>query len=53
MFANIWGEEGVTHMIQLLSTELQTSIQLMGANDVSKINSTYINTKLVESMWAQ
>ncbi|TFK47154.1 FMN-dependent alpha-hydroxy acid dehydrogenase [Heliocybe sulcata] len=53
MFANIWGEEGVTHMIQLLSTELQTSMQLMGANDVSQINSTYINTKLVESMWLQ
>lgn len=53
MFANIWGEEGVSRMIDLLSTELKTSMQLMGVNDVSKIDDTYINTKLVENNYIQ
>ncbi|EIN05302.1 FMN-dependent alpha-hydroxy acid dehydrogenase [Punctularia strigosozonata HHB-11173 SS5] len=51
MFANIWGEEGVTHMIDLLKTELSTSMQLMGASDVTALNSSYVNTKWVEQQY--
>lgn len=43
MYANIWGEEGVTKMIDMLATELNTTMQLMGASDTSKLNSSYVS----------
>ncbi|KAK0199479.1 FMN-dependent alpha-hydroxy acid dehydrogenase [Desarmillaria ectypa] len=51
IFANIWGEEGVSRMIEMLQTELKTTMQLMGKNKVANINSSYVNTKLVESVY--
>ncbi|KAK0466933.1 FMN-dependent alpha-hydroxy acid dehydrogenase [Desarmillaria tabescens] len=44
------GEEGVLRMIDILRTELETTMQLMGENKVKNINSTYINTKLVDAL---
>ncbi|KAF7982064.1 hypothetical protein HWV62_30354 [Athelia sp. TMB] len=53
MFSNLYGAEGVARMIYLLQTELGTTMKLMGQSDVTKIvgNSTFINTKLVESQY--
>ncbi|KAG7445024.1 FMN-dependent alpha-hydroxy acid dehydrogenase [Guyanagaster necrorhizus] len=51
IFANIWGEEGVSRMIEMLQTEFETTMQLMGESKVANINSSYINTKLVESVY--
>ncbi|SJL04051.1 related to CYB2-lactate dehydrogenase cytochrome b2 [Armillaria ostoyae] len=51
IFANIWGEEGVSRMIEMLQTELETTMQLMGESNVANINSSYVNTKLVESIY--
>lgn len=51
IYANIWGEEGVSRMIEMLQTELETTMQLMGESKVYNINSTYVNTKLVESIY--
>ncbi|KAK7061060.1 hypothetical protein VNI00_000795 [Paramarasmius palmivorus] len=48
MFANIWGEEGVSKMIDLLATELRTTMLLMGESNSNNINASYVNTKLVE-----
>ncbi|KAK0214797.1 FMN-dependent alpha-hydroxy acid dehydrogenase [Armillaria fumosa] len=51
IYANIWGEEGVSRMIEMLQTELETTMQLMGESKVYNINSSYVNTKLVESIY--
>ncbi|PBK99731.1 FMN-dependent alpha-hydroxy acid dehydrogenase [Armillaria gallica] len=51
IFANIWGEVGVSRMIEMLQTELETTMQLMGESKVANINSSYVNTKLVESIY--
>ncbi|KAK0213430.1 FMN-dependent alpha-hydroxy acid dehydrogenase [Desarmillaria ectypa] len=51
IFANIWGEEGVSRMIGMLRTELETTMKLMGESKVADINSSYVNTKLVESVY--
>ncbi|KAL0575289.1 hypothetical protein V5O48_006690 [Marasmius crinis-equi] len=48
MYANIWGEDGVLRMIDLLETELRTTMLLMGESNVNNINSSFINTKLIE-----
>jgi isopentenyl diphosphate isomerase/L-lactate dehydrogenase-like FMN-dependent dehydrogenase len=53
MFANIWGEDGVTHMIDLLRTELNTTMQLMGANDVNTLNSSFVRVPPVSELVAQ
>lgn len=50
MFANVWGEEGVLRMINILKAELETTIQLMGESKVKNINSSYVNTRLVEAL---
>ncbi|KAK7046533.1 FMN-dependent alpha-hydroxy acid dehydrogenase [Favolaschia claudopus] len=44
MFANIWGEAGVSRMIDLFSQEMKTSMQLMGVSDVRQLNTSYVNT---------
>ncbi len=43
MFANVWGEEGVLRMIEILKAELETSMQLMGESKVRNINSSYVS----------
>ncbi|KAI5367632.1 putative FMN-dependent dehydrogenase, alpha-hydroxy acid dehydrogenase, FMN-dependent [Septoria linicola] len=50
MFANIYGEEGVTKLIEILMEELRTTMQLMGESDVNAYrgNTTFVNTKQVE-----
>ncbi|KAK0214835.1 FMN-dependent alpha-hydroxy acid dehydrogenase [Armillaria fumosa] len=50
MFMNVWGEEGVLRMIEILKAELQTTMQLMGESKVKNINSSYVNTKLVDAL---
>ncbi|KAJ7129075.1 FMN-dependent alpha-hydroxy acid dehydrogenase [Mycena filopes] len=47
MFANIWGEAGVSRMIDLFAQEMATSMQLMGVADVTQLNTSYVNTKKV------
>lgn len=50
MFANVFGEEGVSKMIAILKEELKTTMQLMGESDVNAYrgNGTFVNTKAVE-----
>ena len=43
IFANVWGEEGVLKMINLLETELRTTMLLMGESNVNNINSSYVS----------
>lgn len=43
IFANIWGEVGVSRMIEMLQTELETTMQLMGESKVANINSSYVS----------
>ncbi|KAK0188614.1 FMN-dependent alpha-hydroxy acid dehydrogenase [Armillaria mellea] len=50
MFANVWGEEGVLRMIEILKAELETTMQLMGESKARNINSSYVNTKLVDAL---
>jgi isopentenyl diphosphate isomerase/L-lactate dehydrogenase-like FMN-dependent dehydrogenase len=42
MFANIWGEAGVSRLINLFSQEMKTSMQLMGVANVNQLNSSYV-----------
>lgn len=51
VFANVYGDAGVDRMIDLLSTELATTMALIGANTPDELNDDYINTKLVEQMY--
>ncbi|KAJ8095251.1 hypothetical protein PM082_010474 [Marasmius tenuissimus] len=48
IFANIWGEDGVLKMIDLLETEFRTTMLLMGESDSNNIDASYINTNQVE-----
>ncbi|KAF2998751.1 hypothetical protein G7054_g11945 [Neopestalotiopsis clavispora] len=50
MFANVFGQEGVEAMLDILRTELVTEMQLLGQTDVDKWrgNTSFINTKRVE-----
>ena len=50
MFANIYGEEGVTKMISILTEELKTTMELMGQSDIDgyRGNTTFLNTRQVE-----
>lgn len=50
MFANVFGEEGVSKMIAILMEELETTMQLMGESDVDgyRGNGTFVNTNAVE-----
>ncbi|KAF7321683.1 FMN-dependent alpha-hydroxy acid dehydrogenase [Mycena kentingensis (nom. inval.)] len=53
MFANIWGEAGVSRMIDLFAQELLTSLRLMGVSDVKDLNLSYastVNTNQIVSM---
>ena len=45
MFANAYGEEGVTKMIDILRTELTTTMALMGQSDISGYlgNTTFVS----------
>ncbi|KAJ7487916.1 FMN-dependent alpha-hydroxy acid dehydrogenase [Mycena latifolia] len=47
MFANIWGEAGVSRLIDLFSQEMATSMQLMGVSDVNQLNTSYVNTNQI------
>ncbi|KAJ6613195.1 FMN-dependent alpha-hydroxy acid dehydrogenase [Mycena sp. CBHHK59/15] len=47
MFANIWGEAGVTRLIELFAAEMATSMQLMGVADVAQLNTSYVNTNQI------
>ncbi|KAJ7686173.1 FMN-dependent alpha-hydroxy acid dehydrogenase [Mycena rosella] len=50
MFANIWGEEGVSRLISLFAQEMATSMQLMGVADVSQLNTSYHSDALAWSL---
>lgn len=43
MYSNIWSEDGVTKMISMLATEVNTTMQLMGVERPSQLNSTYVS----------
>jgi len=43
MYANIWGEDGVSKMIDMMKTELGTTMQLMGESRTSKIKLSYVS----------
>ncbi|KAJ6484466.1 FMN-dependent alpha-hydroxy acid dehydrogenase [Mycena vitilis] len=47
MFANIWGEAGVSRLIDLFAQEMSTSMQLMGVADVHQLNTSYVNTNQI------
>ncbi|KAF7350294.1 FMN-dependent alpha-hydroxy acid dehydrogenase [Mycena venus] len=47
MFANIWGEAGVSRLIDLFSQEMKTSMQLMGVSNVNQLNTSYVNTNAI------
>jgi isopentenyl diphosphate isomerase/L-lactate dehydrogenase-like FMN-dependent dehydrogenase len=42
-WSNIYGQEGVEHMITMMKQELLTTMQLLGANDVSKLDRSYVS----------
>ncbi|KAJ7072181.1 FMN-dependent alpha-hydroxy acid dehydrogenase [Mycena amicta] len=44
MYANCYGEAGVSRMIDLFAQELYTSMQLMGVSNVNQLNTTYVST---------
>jgi isopentenyl diphosphate isomerase/L-lactate dehydrogenase-like FMN-dependent dehydrogenase len=46
MFANIWGEAGVSRLIDLFSQEMATSLQLMGVSNVNQLNTSYVRSCL-------
>ncbi|KAH8196254.1 hypothetical protein TruAng_009579 [Truncatella angustata] len=50
MFANIFGQEGVEAMLDILNSELVTEMQNLGQVDVNKWrgNTSFINTRKVE-----
>ncbi|EUC56370.1 FMN-dependent dehydrogenase, partial [Rhizoctonia solani AG-3 Rhs1AP] len=48
MFANIWGQAGVDKLISILATELSTEMKLIGVTSLAEINSTVVNTKIIE-----
>ncbi|CAK4029990.1 FMN-dependent alpha-hydroxy acid dehydrogenase [Lecanosticta acicola] len=50
MYANIYGEEGVTKMIEILRQELETTMALMGQSNVDDLrgNTSFINTRQIE-----
>lgn len=50
MYANVFGQEGVSKMIEILREELKTELSLIGQSHVDGLrgNSSYINTKRVE-----
>ncbi|KAJ7466754.1 FMN-dependent alpha-hydroxy acid dehydrogenase [Mycena galericulata] len=47
MFANIWGEAGVSRLIDLFGQEMATSMQLMGVENVNQLNTSYVNTNQI------
>jgi hypothetical protein len=49
MYVNIWDEDGVSKMIQMMKTELETTMQLLGKNHASRINSSCVSCRLLHS----
>ncbi|CAE6442003.1 unnamed protein product [Rhizoctonia solani] len=49
MFANIWGEAGVDKLISILTTELSSEMKLIGVTSLLEVNSTVVNTKIIEN----
>lgn len=49
MFANIYGEEGVTKVIDILTEELETTMRLAGESDVTAYvgNQTFVSSLVV------
>ena len=50
MYANIFGEEGVTRMLDIIRQEMITEMKLMGQSDIDRWfgNTTFLNTRQVE-----
>lgn len=49
-FANIYGQDGSAKLIDLFNTELDTTMQLLGEDDIRSYrgNSTFVNTRKIE-----
>jgi isopentenyl diphosphate isomerase/L-lactate dehydrogenase-like FMN-dependent dehydrogenase len=43
MFANIYGAAGVSQMIEMMKTELITSMALLGQSDIHQLNATNVS----------
>jgi isopentenyl diphosphate isomerase/L-lactate dehydrogenase-like FMN-dependent dehydrogenase len=43
MFANIYGAAGVSQMIEMMKTELTTSMALLGQSDIHQLNATNVS----------
>ena len=48
MYAVAMGDEGVAHVIRLLSEELETTMRCMGVTSLDQLNPSYVNTKRLE-----
>jgi isopentenyl diphosphate isomerase/L-lactate dehydrogenase-like FMN-dependent dehydrogenase len=50
MFANIFGEEGVKRMLEIIRTEMITEMKSLGQADINgyRGNTTFINTRQIE-----
>jgi isopentenyl diphosphate isomerase/L-lactate dehydrogenase-like FMN-dependent dehydrogenase len=50
MFANVFGEAGITRMVDILRTEMITEMRSLGQADINRYrgNTTFINTKQIE-----
>ncbi|KAF9045681.1 FMN-linked oxidoreductase [Hymenopellis radicata] len=51
VFANIWGEAGVSRLIDMMKTEIETTMELMGQANTATLDATSVNTKMVEAMY--
>ncbi|RMZ87788.1 hypothetical protein DV736_g4983, partial [Chaetothyriales sp. CBS 134916] len=49
MYGVSMGDEGVAHVIRLLSEELETTMRNMGVTSLDQLNPSYVNTKKLES----
>ncbi|KAF8916024.1 FMN-dependent alpha-hydroxy acid dehydrogenase [Mucidula mucida] len=51
VFANIWGEAGVSRLIDMMRTEIETTMALMGQANTATLDATSVNTNMVEAMY--
>ncbi|KAI5855742.1 hypothetical protein BZA05DRAFT_464779 [Tricharina praecox] len=52
MFANVFGEEGVTALVEVMRREVWVDAANLGVQDVKKIDPTYLNLKRLEQYMA-
>ncbi|KAJ6132948.1 Aldolase-type TIM barrel [Penicillium samsonianum] len=50
LYALNYGEEGIVHLIDILQTELETAMRLVGITNVSQAHSGLLNTKDIDHL---